>query len=150
MSPPLTDDELRAMRARCEAATPEPWEYENVQDCQDRSAWSLLVGPDGKVLADTLNSDAAVIHHEHDETGVCYWDEIGRRNFTFAAHARTDLPRLLDEVERLRAGIRKHRDCRGDDRCHLDDGGLHALLPEGDTRPARDTAVTIENCRHSI
>lgn len=46
----------------------------------------------------------------------------------------------------LEAAIRQHRDERGDDRCHADDGRLYAVLPEGDTRPARETAVTIENC----
>lgn len=58
--------------------------------------------------------------------------------------------RQAEAVERLRAGIRKHMNQRGDDRCHLDDGELYALLPEGDTRPAVDTAVTLENCRRFI
>jgi len=55
--------------------------------------------------------------------------------------------RRLIELERL---IRWHRDQRGDDRCHLDDGILYSALPEGDTRPASDTAVTIENCQRFI
>lgn len=54
------------------------------------------------------------------------------------------------EVDRLQAAIRRHRDYRGDHRCHLDDGELYAVLPEGDTRPARETAVTIENCARYI
>lgn len=54
------------------------------------------------------------------------------------------------EVKLLRTSIRKHRDYRGDDRCHLDDGELYAVLPEGDTRPEKDTAVTIENCQRFI
>jgi hypothetical protein len=58
--------------------------------------------------------------------------------------------KALDEVERLRAAIRKHRDERGDDRCHADDGELYSVLPEGDTRPARETAVTLENCAKYI
>ena len=53
-------------------------------------------------------------------------------------------------VEPYRAAIRRHRDYRGDDRCHLDDGELYSVLPEGDTRPARDTAVTLENCERFI
>jgi hypothetical protein len=61
-----------------------------------------------------------------------------------------ELETLRAEVERLRAAIRRHRDCRGDDRCHADDGELYAALPEGDTRPARDTAVTLENCARYI
>ena len=56
----------------------------------------------------------------------------------------------MEEVERLRAAIRKHRDYRGDDRCYQDDAELYAVLPEGDTRPTSDTAVTIENCAKYI
>ena len=53
-------------------------------------------------------------------------------------------------LEELAAAIRKHRDERGDDRCHADDAALYAVLPEGDTRPALETAVTIENCQRFI
>lgn len=66
-----------------------------------------------------------------------------------AVYIRQEIEERADlraEVERLRAGIRRHRDYCGDDRCHLDDGELYALLPEGDTRPERDTAVTLANC----
>lgn len=56
----------------------------------------------------------------------------------------------MNEIERLRTAIRKHRDYRGDDRCFQDDAELYAVLPEGDTRPACDTAVTIENCHRYI
>lgn len=52
--------------------------------------------------------------------------------------------------EELLAAIRRHRDYRGDDRCHLDDGELYSVLPEGDTRPKSDLAVTIENCTRFI
>ena len=54
------------------------------------------------------------------------------------------------EVERLRAAIRKHMNERGDDRCYLSDAELYSVLPEGDTRPAVETAVTIENCAKFI
>lgn len=55
-----------------------------------------------------------------------------------------------DRVKELEAAIRQHRDERGDDRCHADDGRLYAILPEGDTRPARETLVTLENCANYI
>lgn len=58
-----------------------------------------------------------------------------------------DAVAVVERCELLEAAIREHRDERGDDRCHADDGRLYtATLPEGDTRPARETAVTIENC----
>jgi hypothetical protein len=64
---------------------------------------------------------------------------------------REKIKELEDErIKILEAAIRQHRDERGDDRCHADDGRLYAVLPEGDTRPARETAVTIENCAKYI
>lgn len=57
---------------------------------------------------------------------------------------------IVAEVENLRAAIRRHRDYRGDDRCCGDDHELYCALPEGDTRPERETLVTIENCQHFI
>ncbi len=65
---------------------------------------------------------------------------------TLAAEATS----LWHERERLSAAIRKHRDYRGDDRCFQDDAELYSVLPEGDTRPARETAVTLENCKAYI
>lgn len=43
---------------------------------------------------------------------------------------------LAARVEKIEAAIRKHRDQRGDDRCHLDDADLYAVLPEGPPDPA--------------
>ena len=61
------------------------------------------------------------------------------------------LASLRSEIERLCDAIRKHMNMRGDDRCFLDDHELYeTALPEGDTRPACDTAVTIENCQRFI
>lgn len=64
--------------------------------------------------------------------------------------AETIAAEAAAEIVRLRSAIRQHRDERGDDRCHADDGRLYAVLPEGDTRPARETAVTLENCAKYI
>lgn len=58
--------------------------------------------------------------------------------------------RLNAEVERLRSGIRSHRDARGDDRCWRDDEDLYRLLPEGYTPPERDSSVELERCRQYI
>lgn len=65
-------------------------------------------------------------------------------------HYRGERDALKAENEKLRAAIRKHRDYRGDHRCFQDDAELYAALPEGDTRPATETAVTIENCERYI
>ncbi len=47
-------------------------------------------------------------------------------------------------VERYEAGIRAHRDARGDDRCWRDDVALYQLLPEGYVAPALDSVVELE------
>lgn len=57
---------------------------------------------------------------------------------------------MMDEVERLRAAIRKHRDQRGDDRCWMDDEELYAVLSEGYTPPKRDTSIELKNCEKYI
>jgi hypothetical protein len=71
------------------------------------------------------------------------------RLYVFGDAKDDELPRP-SRVAELEAAIRQHRDERGDDRCHADDGRLYAVLPEGDTRPERETAVTIENCQRYI
>lgn len=46
-----------------------------------------------------------------------------------AIQMERDIRRQIEaERDRLAAAIRKHRDTRGDDRCHLDDGELYAVL----------------------
>jgi hypothetical protein len=53
------------------------------------------------------------------------------------------LPEVLDELERLEAAIRKHRDQTDDRRCWQDDDDLYAALPEGATVKA-DTSLPPE------
>lgn len=57
---------------------------------------------------------------------------------------------LNSELETLRAGIREHRDARGDDRCWQDDVTLYRLLPEGFKPPAVDSFVELERCKQYI
>jgi hypothetical protein len=68
----------------------------------------------------------------------------------FVANAQQAIPQLLSEIRRLQAAIRRHRDYRGDDRCFLDDRELYAVLPEGYTPPAKDSAVTLAQCERYI
>lgn len=63
---------------------------------------------------------------------------------------RTREELLRYELERLRRGVREHRDARGDDRCWRDDDALYALLPEGYVPPKYDSAVELERCRQFI
>ena len=114
--PPLSAAELSAMRARCEAATPGEWfwnSYSRVESapmCQRNinevelpheeagSPWA----EDGnypepwRSLDKELNPTVCWVPPNHGDTA------IGRHkaDAILIAHARTDLPRLLDELER--------------------------------------------------
>lgn len=55
-----------------------------------------------------------------------------------------------EQLSKLSAGIREHRDARGDDRCWRDDVTLYQLLPEGFAPPKLDSFVEIERCRDFI
>jgi hypothetical protein len=81
----MTAEALAQIKARCEAATPGPWTWGAKHVCQRFSA------PDGMVdyLPLFLNPDYP--------KGLPQWD----RNADFAQNARTDIPALLLEIERL-------------------------------------------------
>ena len=129
----MTDNDLEEILQRCDAATNGPWKF-----------WENAAG----------SSVQVVQYYDDYKLWICNEsnvpNESDRENFRFIAHARTDVPMLVNYAKCLLAAIRKHRDYRGDDRCHADDGELYAVLPEGDTRPEKDTAVTIENCHQFI
>lgn len=69
----MTDDEIKAARALCDAATPAPWRISPAAKTTDR------------------------------EPRI--WVTVGMGNAAFIAAARELVPRLLDEVERLRAEL---------------------------------------------
>ena len=59
------------------------------------------------------------------------------------------IPELQDEIMKLRGGIRKHRDQKGDDNCWLDDQFyLYGLLPEnmGADPQLPDKELMMVNC----
>ena len=82
---PMTEEQLLAIKARAEAATPGPWGIEHVE----RRIWGgservcFLFGQDRR---------------QNENNGV------------FIAHARQDIPDLLAEVERLRAEVARLKD----------------------------------------
>ena len=100
MSTKLTPSELAEIRERAEKATAGPWESDNQKDEHGASYYQAVVS-DGKVLFDTYNSTAAVIHEDVDEDGYYKWDEVGRCNIAFAVNARTDTPALLAHISAL-------------------------------------------------
>ena len=54
------------------------------------------------------------------------------------------------QVKFYQQAIRRHRDCRGDDRCWRDDFELYQTLPEGYRAPPHDTRVELEMCQQYI
>jgi hypothetical protein len=91
----MTDDELEAIRARANAATPGPWEVRELAKGETRSAVcrvqdsSLDVFPvqdiGSSIMADTIGTDEQ-----------------------FIAHAREDVPALVTEILRLRSRLYGH------------------------------------------
>ena len=69
--------DLEAIKARAEAATSGPWEYQGIGEIVARG---ILLTTD---LADDADAE-------------------------FIAHARTDVPLLASEIERLRARLMKY------------------------------------------
>lgn len=108
MTTPLTPDELAAIRARCEAATPGPWtlSHFSAKDTEDGDAETHI-----QCYADADEEEGvslAWVNH------WSYGDDPPKQesvaNALFISRARTDVPRLLDEVERLRTAIRTRLD----------------------------------------
>jgi hypothetical protein len=75
----ITRNELEAMRARCMAATPAPWQA-FVED-RDHTSGSSFIRARGEDI---------------ELSGAT------EKDYDFIAHARQDLPRLIEEVMRLR------------------------------------------------
>ncbi len=79
----MTDNaiNLDAIEARASAATPEPWKSQNV-------AGGLRL----------------IVAHEYGTVGETV-DDMAEENGRFIAHARTDVPALIAEVQRLRLQV---------------------------------------------
>lgn len=86
---PIDDDELAAVRARIDGASPGPW---------TAFVGSGIGGPDFIRVGD---EDAELdMYIERDG------EPASPADLDFIAAARQDIPRLLDEIERLRDGSR--------------------------------------------
>lgn len=93
----LIADELRVMRARCDAATEGPWLYRP----HELDGWGTvrISHPnDTRIVAIACGGGSTDLdQHQRDGT------DPYRPNGEFIAHARADMPRLLDAVEALTA-----------------------------------------------
>ena len=91
----MTPERLAEIKARCETATPGPWVHEVTSDVQ-------RVGPCAGFEDPYDGGGPRVV-----TTVIQAWrKEPGRlEDLRFIAHARTDVPDLVAEVERLRAAL---------------------------------------------
>lgn len=79
----MTHEELQAIKARAEAATPGPWRV----DAGSEARYLRAEGESGALMSDTQYYP---------------WTPDAEGDWQFIAHARTDVPDLVAEVERLR------------------------------------------------
>lgn len=79
----MTPKQLQGIKARADAATPGPWEEKTNRHPQcNGEPWGWISGASGNIT----------------------WSGyVGKTNADFIAHARTDIPALVAEVERLAA-----------------------------------------------
>ena len=98
----MTQEELKFIRARCEAATPGPWVDRMLGPYAKPGMRRVM---EGRKAGPTAHGEVARTHRDggvHTSCTTGKW-ETERVNALFIAHARTDVPALLDEVERLRS-----------------------------------------------
>jgi len=91
----MTETDLAAIRARCEAATPGPWKVVKASRLTDR--WGAVWGHVGVETDFQCNrSDQAIFYSQ----GHC-----SPANAAFIAHAREDIPALLAALDARDAEI---------------------------------------------
>src|SRR6476619_382117 len=120
---PLTSDELLAIESRCNAASPGPW-YPRASD-DGHSMTGFYVG----LRPGPVHSSAELVHdnrhgldinsHDFDPDIIAITllqcprmvdQEYEDHNTIFIAHAREDVPRLINEVRRLQRELEACRD----------------------------------------
>jgi hypothetical protein len=86
---PISEEDLTAIRARLDAAAPGPWRS-MVEGRDHTSGDNFIMIGEGANRSDDM-------HVYRDKTPADVADQ------DFIAHARQDIPRLLEEIDRLRA-----------------------------------------------
>lgn len=102
----MTDDELNAIEARCNAATEGPWEAQEGDYMPE--FYQVRDVPTGCLIIDTDNFGCGT---DPQPDYVFFSPENAR----FVACARTDIPLLIAEVRRLRLAAKQPRGMVGYD-----------------------------------
>jgi len=108
-------DRLSEIRARCEVATPGPWQW-------SKSKWGVVM---------IFNAIGRAL----------LGGEEGAKNASFIAHAREDIPYLLEQHAQLTAAIERLHDLIAERNVLLDkyEAGNH-WIPVGERLPAASDA----------
>lgn len=80
-------------------ATDGPWERDVRDTSHFETTYATMMGPDGKSLFGTENSEVMQIESDSDEDGERYWDETGKRNLDLVAFLRNNSAGLRRVVE---------------------------------------------------
>ena len=83
----MTDRELEEIRLRCEAAAPGPW-VSFVEGRDHSSGSNFIMTGEGENRSDDIELTGATVADQD-----------------FIAHARQDIPKLLNEIARLKASL---------------------------------------------
>ncbi|MEV7087614.1 hypothetical protein AB0O07_17195 [Streptomyces sp. NPDC093085] len=102
----MRDGELEEIEELCSAATPAPWFVRTLGDDSAMNLVAVSTAPDTGAAERWPNFDhremiaaTLVQHPRYVDSGDERWDE----NAAFIAMAREAVPRLVEEVRRLRA-----------------------------------------------
>jgi hypothetical protein len=87
----MTNQELESIKARCEATSIAPWvSFIEGRDCESGSSFIMTGIPKGEnIWGETRGEDLEI-------SGATNAD------LDFIAHARQDIPDLINEIERLK------------------------------------------------
>jgi hypothetical protein len=96
LSDGITDDELAAMKARVDATTPGPWRASF--EGRDHFSGDSVIFTGGQEVEIYISAD------DYKGGGGHFCADLD-----FIAHARQDVPRLIAEVQRLRALLQANR-----------------------------------------
>lgn len=106
VSSPLTPLDLQEIRKRCELATPGPWHWERGYELVDeygrtQKHWGLKNPADPNRV-----TNGYLVTHTSSERDISGENRLcDTPDFQFIAHARSDVPALVAECQRLREAL---------------------------------------------
>lgn len=135
----MADLDLPALKALCEKATPGPWVFGLNKYDADKGDYCVVPKP-FDYEGPGYSENPYIIAPSGDNIVGCdeYYVFSCPADIEFITTARTALPLLVEEVERLRAALAEREPVlTAEDVPLIVEGALHALRALGDTEAAR-------------